>query len=107
MTAIAAQAIRSIAGTRRRGKAASGEIEASKVMGGAQLIGCRVGGDAAEGEDVGAVRELEGERRLLLDQENGEAAAVELAEGFQDLGGDARRPAQGRLRRQPGRGGRP
>src|SRR5258708_16693280 len=85
MTAITAQASRNITGTRRRVAAGSGEVETGEVTGGAQSVGSRVGGDPAEGQHIGAVRELEGERRLLLDEENGEAAAVELPQRLQDL----------------------
>ena len=56
--------------------------------------GIDFGGDAADRHDVGAVGELERERRLLLDQQDGETFAVELAERFQNSVDDLRREAE-------------
>ena len=58
------------------------------------LVSGEFGDDASERDHVDALGELQRERRLLLDQQDAEAAPVEFAEGLEDLGRDLRREAE-------------
>src|SRR5215831_18626705 len=72
------------------------KIVAREVMMRLDLAGLELGSDAPERDHIGTPRELERERRLLLDQQNAEPAPVELAQCLEDAGGH--------LRRKPERG---
>src|SRR3954470_249055 len=62
------------------------EVVAGEVMMRLDLSGGEFGDDAPERDHVGAPGKLERERRLLFHQQDAEAAAVELAQGFENSG---------------------
>src|ERR1700730_3959857 len=80
----------SSAGCRR----ALAQIEARELI--MRLDGARIdlGRNSSDRHDVDAPRQLERERRLLFNQDYGQALAVKKAELFQNLFHQARRKAQ-------------
>src|SRR5690348_14811386 len=77
-------------GVRRR----SVKIVAREVMMRLDLARFELGRDASERDHIGAFRELERERRFLLDQQDAEPAPVELTQCLEDAGGHFRRKAE-------------
>src|SRR5882757_11152229 len=73
------------------------EIIFREVMVRLDLVGLQFGGDAPERDYIGALGELERERGLLLDQQDAEAAAVELAECLQNVRRNLGRETERRL----------
>src|SRR5215470_2083655 len=61
------------------------QVELADHVGAAQLHRGAVQGDVSRFEKVGAVGQLEGHGRVLLHEDDGEAAARQLADGARDL----------------------
>src|ERR1017187_6240706 len=70
------------------------EIVFGEVMMRLDLVGLQFGGDAPERDHVSALGELERQRRLLLDQQDAKAAAIELAERLQNVRRNTRRETE-------------
>ena len=66
-----------------------------------------LGDDAAERHQIGAARELECQRRLLLDQDDRQAFAVEQRRAFPGSPRSRAAPGRARARRAAGASGRP
>src|ERR1700744_1148462 len=75
----------------------SAEVETSELI--VRLDGARVdlGGNTADGHQIGAARELERQRRLLLDKHDRKTGAIELAEPFENLFDDTGRETERRF----------
>src|SRR3569832_2571225 len=82
------------------------EVIARKVMVLSDLMRGQFGPDGARCENVDAASKLERERRLLLDEQDAQPVAVELAECVEDAGGHLRRQTERRLVQHQERGAR-
>src|SRR5437867_4425295 len=73
------------------------QVELADHVGPSELGGGAVKGDVARLEEIDAVGQLEGHGGVLLDEDDGEAAARQLADGARDLAHDDGSEAERRL----------